>query len=188
MGSVLWDRFVISLTDAAAHGVSIPRGDAGSPLGEHEEPSTVVTHQQTRALVRRCGLHLRNGAQSVRPSAETSDIMLAALVIVGLSGVGTKEAGAVVYCTHTSVTRPDASQGPEVVLRPRPVARAPVRPRTLMNRGVRLIEWSAADSVPTTALTPRAKTDTSRPGDRALSHASCAHDRTVDIQPQKVAV
>ena len=61
-------------------------------------------------------------------------IALAALMITGFVAATTEKANAVVYCQYIEypvgcVVRPG------VVLRPRPVARAVVRPGTPMNRG-----------------------------------------------------
>ena len=53
----------------------------------------------------------------------TRSIMLAALAIAGLVASGTKEAGAVVYCTYIGYPA-GCVAAPGVVLRPRPVARA----------------------------------------------------------------
>jgi len=61
-------------------------------------------------------------------------IMLAALVIAGFSGAGTKEAGAVVSCTYVGYPSGCVARA-GVVLRPRPVARAAVRTGTPINRG-----------------------------------------------------
>lgn len=61
-------------------------------------------------------------------------IALSALLVTGFVAVSTEKASAVVYCQYIEypvgcVVRPG------VVLRPRPVARAVVRPGTPMNRG-----------------------------------------------------
>ena len=61
-------------------------------------------------------------------------IMLAAVLIAGFNVASTEKAEAVVYCTYVGypvgcIVRPG------VVLRPRPVARAVVRPGRPMNRG-----------------------------------------------------
>ncbi len=61
-------------------------------------------------------------------------IALSALLITGFVAASTEQASAVVYCQYVAypvgcVVRPG------VALRPRPVARAVVRPGTPMNRG-----------------------------------------------------
>jgi hypothetical protein len=64
-------------------------------------------------------------------------ILLAALVIAGFNTAGTKEAGAVVYCTYVGYPA-NCVVRPGVVLRPRPVARAArgtVTHGTAINRG-----------------------------------------------------
>ena len=60
--------------------------------------------------------------------------VLSALLITGLVAASSEQAKAVVYCQY--VTYPvGCVVRPGVVLRPRPVARAVVRPGTPMNRG-----------------------------------------------------
>jgi hypothetical protein len=57
------------------------------------------------------------------------------LLVAGVMFVGTTEpAGAVVYCQYVSYPAGCVARA-GVVLRPRPVARAAVRPGTPMNRG-----------------------------------------------------
>lgn len=61
-------------------------------------------------------------------------IALSGLLMIGFVAASTEQAGAAVYCHYVAypvgcVVRPG------VVLRPRPVARAVVRPGTPMNRG-----------------------------------------------------
>lgn len=57
----------------------------------------------------------------------------ASLALAGLA-TSTRPAGAVVYCQYIDYP-PSCVARPGVVLRPRPVARAAVRPGTPMNRG-----------------------------------------------------
>ena len=62
-------------------------------------------------------------------------IALSALLIIGLVDAGTRPAhAAVIYCTYVGYPVGCVARA-GVVLRPRPVARAVVRPGTPMNRG-----------------------------------------------------
>jgi len=61
-------------------------------------------------------------------------IALSALLIAGFVTASTEPAGAVVYCQYISYPA-GCIVRPGVVLRPRPVARAVVRPGTPMNPG-----------------------------------------------------
>ncbi len=58
----------------------------------------------------------------------------AALLATGFVAAGTEQAGAVVYCTYVGYPSGCVARA-GVVLRPRPVARAAVRPGTPTNRG-----------------------------------------------------
>jgi len=58
----------------------------------------------------------------------------AALLTTGFVAAGTEQAGAVVYCTYVGYPSGCVARA-GVVLRPRPVARAAVRPGTPTNRG-----------------------------------------------------
>ena len=61
-------------------------------------------------------------------------IALSALLITGFVAASTEQASAVVYCQYVAYPV-GCVVTPGVVLRPRPVARAVVRPGTPMNRG-----------------------------------------------------
>jgi hypothetical protein len=61
-------------------------------------------------------------------------LALPALLILGFVDAGTKPANAVIYCTYVGYPSGCIARA-GVVLRPRPVARAVVRPGTPMNRG-----------------------------------------------------
>jgi hypothetical protein len=61
-------------------------------------------------------------------------IALAALLVSGFVPVSTQQASAVVYCKYIGYPTGCIAR-PGVVLRPRPVARAVVRPGTPLNRG-----------------------------------------------------
>ena len=67
---------------------------------------------------------------SMRIAVAASALLLAGGAFVG----STEPAGAVVYCQYVSYPAGCIAR-PGVVLRPRPVARAAVRPGTPMNRG-----------------------------------------------------
>ena len=58
----------------------------------------------------------------------------AALMIAGFLAASTEKAGAVVYCQYVEYPAGCVARA-GVVLRPRPVARAAVRPGTPTNRG-----------------------------------------------------
>ena len=61
-------------------------------------------------------------------------IALSALLITGFVAASTEQASAVIYCQYVAYPA-GCIVRPGVVLRPRPVARAVVRPGTPMNRG-----------------------------------------------------
>ena len=54
-------------------------------------------------------------------------IALSALLLTGFLAASTEKASAVVYCQYVDYPAPVASQGPGVVVKVRPVARAAVR-------------------------------------------------------------
>jgi hypothetical protein len=84
-----------------------------------------------RALYTAIDLEVQNLEES---EMKLSMALAVALLIIGFVAVSTEKASAVVYCQYVEYPA-GCIVRPGVVLRPRPVARAAVRPGTPMNRG-----------------------------------------------------